>query len=367
MSTYMVAYSDLTYIHNEIRDEVDQAVRRVLDSNWFILGQEVDRFEEEYAEYCGVKHCIGVGNGLDALHLILAAYGIGPGDEVIVPANTFIATALAVSYCGATPVFVDADPDTLLLDISQLESRITSRTKAIMAVHLYGRTAEIGLIREIADRHHLKVIEDAAQAHGAVLDGKRTGNLADAAGFSFYPGKNLGAFGDAGAVTTNDGKLAEKIRALRNYGSEEKYKHIYQGFNSRLDEIQAAILRVKLRYLEEWSRQRQEIAAYYLEQIRNDKLKLPKAPKTESHVWHIFPVFTEEREKFICHLENCGVKSLIHYPIPVHLQEGYRDLGYHRGDFPVAERLAEQEVSIPLWVGMTEQDKEQVVSALNCF
>lgn len=363
----MIAYSDLTYIHNEIREEVDQMMKKVLDSNWFILGKEVEEFEKEYASYCGAKHCIGVGNGLDALHLILAGYGIGAGDEVIVPANTFIATALAVSYCGATPVLVDADEETCNLDIKKIEEKITDKTKAIMAVHLYGRAVEIDEIYKVAEKHNLKVIEDAAQAHCAMLNGKKTGNLGDAAGFSFYPGKNLGAFGDAGAITTNDDLLAKKIRALRNYGSEEKYKHIYKGFNSRLDEMQAGILRIKLKHMNQWTQERQRIAAYYLENISNAKITLPKAPERSQHVWHIFPVFVENREALMKHMESKGIMTLIHYPIPVHLQEGYQELGYKEGDYPVAERLAKQEVSLPLWVGMQKEDLEAVVEALNSF
>ena len=363
----MIAYSDLTYIHNQIREEVDQKVKSVLDSNWFILGKEVEEFEKEYAAYIGAKHCIGVGNGLDALHLILAGYGIGPGDEVIVPANTFIATALAVSYCGATPVLVDADEETCNLDISKIEEKITDKTRAIMAVHLYGQAVDIDKVYEVAKKYNLKVIEDAAQAHNAKWNGKKTGNLGDAAGFSFYPGKNLGAFGDAGAITTSDDELARKIKALRNYGSEEKYKHIYKGFNSRLDEMQAGILRIKLKYMDQWTKERQEIAAYYLEHVKNPRISLPKAPATEQHVWHIFPVFVEDREAFMAHMEARGIKTLIHYPIPVHLQEGYAELGYKEGDYPVAERLAKQEVSLPLWVGMQKEELEAVVEALNSF
>lgn len=363
----VIAYSDLSYIHNEIKDELDAAVRKVLDSNWFIMGEELQKFEEEYAAYCNVKHCIGVGNGLDALHLILAAYGIGPGDEVLVPANTFIATALAVSYCQATPVFVDADASTCHLEVDKIEEKITDKTKAIMAVHLYGRVADMDSICTIAKKHNLRVIEDAAQAHGAMLHGKRVGSLGDAAGFSFYPGKNLGAFGDAGAVTTNDDELARKIRALRNYGSEQKYHHIYKGFNSRLDELQAAILRVKLTRLEEWTKERREIAGYYREHIDNPKITLPVYPETEQHVWHIYSVFTEKRDEFIKYLDDNGIKALIHYPIPVHMQEGYAELGYKQGDYPVAERLASQEVSLPLWVGMTEEEKKHIVDTINRF
>lgn len=363
----MIAYSDFKYIHDEIREEVDAAIKNVLDKNWFILGSEVEKFEEEFADYCGAKYCVGVSNGLDALHLILDAYGIGEGDEVIVPANTYIATALAVSYCGATPVFVDANPETYNIDISKIEEKITDKTKAIMAVHLYGRVLDIPVIYEIADKYGIKVIEDAAQAHNSKLNGIKTGNLGDAAGFSFYPGKNLGAFGDAGAVTTNNAEVAEKIRALANYGSIVKYNHVYKGYNTRLDEIQAAILRVKLRYLDKWTSMRQDIAKIYMDSINNPNIVLPSDGIRESNVWHIFPVFTEDREGLIKHLDSNGVKSLIHYPIPVHLQESYSELGHKKGDFPVAEKIAAEEVSIPLWPGMSEADIEEVIKALNSF
>ena len=363
----MIAYSDLSYIHNEIKGEIDAAIKRVVDSNWFITGEELEKFEEEYREYCGTKYCIGVGNGLDALHLMLEASGIGPGDEVIVPAMTFIATALAVSYCGATPVFVDIDEQSRNLDISKIEQKITDKTKAILAVHLYGRAVDIAAINEIAKKHNLKVFEDAAQAHGAILQGMRTGNMGEAAGFSFYPGKNLGAFGDAGAITTNNAELAAKIFALRNYGSEEKYRHKYAGFNTRLDELQAAVLRVKLHHLEDWTKKRQEIAEYYLNNISNSKIDLPEAGVKGQHVWHIFSVLVEDRKTFMDYLDQKGIKTLIHYPIPVHLQECYTGYGYKEGDFPVAEKIAEREVSLPLWIGMSEEELKQVTDAINAF
>lgn len=363
----MIAYSDLSYIHNEIKGEITAAIKRVVDSNWFITGEELEKFEEEYGKYCGTKYCIGVGNGLDALHLMLEASGIGPGDEVIVPAMTFIATALAVSYCGATPVFVDIDEKSRNLDISKIEEKITDKTKAILAVHLYGRAADIKGIKDIADRYNLLVFEDAAQAHGACLQGIKTGNMGEAAGFSFYPGKNLGAFGDAGAVTTNNADLAAKIAALRNYGSEEKYRHKYAGFNTRLDELQAAVLRMKLKHLEDWTKKRQEIAEYYLHHIHNQKIELPEAGEKGQHVWHIFSVLVKDRKAFIDALDQKGIKTLIHYPIPVHLQECYTGLGYKKGDFPIAEKVAEREVSLPLWAGMSEEEMKQVTDAINGF
>jgi len=361
----MIAYSDLQPIHNQIRDELDEAYRRVMDSGWFIAGNELRQFEREFADYCGTKYCIGVGNGLDALHLILCAYGIGPGDEVIVPANTFIATALAVSYAGATPVFVDCDRDTYNIGAELVEKKITPRTKAVIAVHLYGRMADMRALRDICDRYGLKLIEDAAQAHGAQLDGKRAGSLGDAAGFSFYPGKNLGAMGDAGAVTTDDEALAERIYTLRNYGSREKYHHELQGFNSRLDELQAAFLRIKLGHLEEWTAGRRRIADYYLKVLNADEMKLPFTDDEQNNVWHIFPIMVRDKKAVQDYLSRHNIQTLNHYPIPVHLQGAYRNLGYTRGTFPFAEKYAEREVSLPLWVGMKQEEIERVAACVN--
>ncbi|MBD5467261.1 MAG: DegT/DnrJ/EryC1/StrS family aminotransferase [Lachnospiraceae bacterium] len=361
----MIAYSDLRPIHNQIREELDEAYRRVMDSGWFITGNELEQFEREFASYCGTKYCIGVGNGLDALHIILRAYGIGAGDEVLVPANTFIATALAVSYAGATPVFVDCDESTYNMDPNLVEDKITAHTKAIMAVHLYGRVADMRALREIADRYGLKLIEDAAQAHGAQLNGKRTGSLGDAAGFSFYPGKNLGALGDSGAITTSDEELAERIYTLRNYGSREKYHHELQGFNSRLDELQAAFLRVKLRHLDEWTRERRRIAAYYLKTLNADKMRLPFTGAEQNNVWHIFPVMVKDKKSVQDYLSRYDIQTLNHYPIPVHLQDAYKGSGYTAGMFPNAEKYATEEVSVPLWVGMSQEEMEQVVLAVN--
>lgn len=362
---FMIAYSDLRPIHNQIRAELDEAYYRVMDSGWFITGKELAQFEEEFAAYCGTEYCIGVGNGLDALHIILRAYGIGAGDEVIVPANTFIATALAVSYAGATPVFVDCDENTYNMNPAFVEDKITARTKAVIAVHLYGRVADMRALREIADRYGLKLIEDAAQAHGAQLDGKRAGSLGDASGFSFYPGKNLGALGDGGAITTSDKELAERIYTLRNYGSREKYHHERQGFNSRLDELQAAFLRVKLKHLDEWTEKRRQIAAYYLRTLDADKMKLPYTETEQSNVWHIFPVMVKDKKAVQDYLSRHDIQTLNHYPIPVPMQKAYRELGYAKGAFPIAERYAEQEVSLPLWVGMSQGEMEQVVLRVN--
>lgn len=362
----MIEYLNLRRIHDSIRDELKSAIDRVMDNSWYILGEELDEFEREYAQYCGTKYCIGVGNGLDALRIILQSYGIGQGDEVIVPANTFIATALAVSECGAVPVFADIYDDTYNINPDEVESKLTARTKAIIPVHLYGRIADMKAIRDIADVHGLKVIEDSAQAHGAVLNGKRAGSMGDAAGFSFYPGKNLGALGDGGAITTNDEELYIKAKTLRNYGSLEKYYHRCIGINSRLDEMQAAILRVKLKYLDQWTRERQEIAGYYIRNINNGRIVLPKESK-EDNVWHVFPIFCEDREDLQRHLSKAGIASQIHYPIPVHLQKAYDYLGYKNGDYPVSEKLAGAELSIPLWCGMKEEEKLLVIEALNSF
>lgn len=363
----MIDFSNLEPIHNQIRKELDDAYRLVMNRGWYIMGEQLELFEQEYASYCATKYCIGVGNGLDALHLILEGYGITSGDEVIVPANTYIATALAVSYCNATPVFVDCDPRTFNIDVNKVEERITSRTKAIISVHLYGRVADMNPLRKIADHYGLKLIEDAAQAHGARYKGKRVGSLGDAAGFSFYPGKNLGAFGDGGAVTTNDKNLADKIKVLRNYGSDAKYHHIYKGYNSRLDEMQAAFLRVKLRYLEEWTSKRRAIAEFYLENIKRNDVILPISLKEQENVWHIFPIMVTDRNRRQQYLLENGIQTLNHYPIPIHLQEAYRELGYHKGTFPIAERYATEEISLPMWVGMTEKDCEEVCRRVNEF
>ncbi len=362
----MIPYADFKRMHKGVKDEIHSAIDRVLDADWYILGKELEQFEQKYASYCGTQYCLGVGNGLDALHIILRAYGIGAGDEVIVPSDTFIATALAVSYCGAKPVFVDVCENSYNLNPVLLENKITENTKAVMVVHLYGRMADVESIRDIAKKYHLKVIEDAAQAHGAMIDKKRAGSLGDAAGFSFYPGKNLGAFGDAGAITTNDKELYEKAKIIRNYGSNVKYHHIYKGFNSRMDEMQAAVLKIKLKYLDEWTSERKRIAEYYKKNISNDKIQLP-VEDDKDNVWHIFPVFCEERNKLQNYLADNGIMTQIHYPIPVHLQEAYRDLHYKKGDFPVAEKIADTELSLPIWYGMTTTEMEQVVQVLNRF
>ena len=320
-----------------------------MDSGWYLLGKELEAFESEFAAFCGVRHCVGCGNGLDALHLILRGYDIGVGDEVIVPAHTFIATWLAVSYAGARPVPVDVDPVYYNLDTDKIEGAITSRTRAIIPVHLYGHPADMGPISAIADKYGLKVVEDAAQAHGAHYKGVPCGGLGDAAAFSFYPGKNLGAFTDAGAVITNDDALASKISKLRNYGSSVKYHHELMGINSRIDELTAAILRVKLSRLNEWNARRQHIAQSYLDEFADNRcVACPQVMEGCQHAWHLFVVRHQKRDVLQRALSACGIGSLIHYPIPPHLSEAYGFLGYKKGAFKVAEQVADEVLSLPI-------------------
>lgn len=360
-----IPFLDLTAPYQELHTELDAAYRRVMESGWYILGEEVDAFEHEFAAYCGTKHCIGVGNGLEALHLILRACQIGEDDEVIVPTNTFIATWLAVSYAGAKPVPVEPDPRTYNLSPNHLEAAITSKTKAIMPVHLYGQPADMDQIMQIAERHNLKVIEDAAQAHGARYKGHMSGSLGHAAGFSFYPGKNLGALGDAGAIVTNDEKLAERVRMLRNYGSKEKYYHDIRGFNSRLDEMQAAFLRLKLIHLDNWNEHRQKIASFYFRYLVDlPDLILPFVPDWASPVWHIFPIQYPKRDALQQFLKSKGVGTLIHYPVPPHLSNAYAELGIPKCSFPIAEALASYELSLPMGPHLSLDDAEYVVNAI---
>lgn len=360
-----VTYANFRRMHGAIEDELKEAMDSVYESQWFIQGANLDRFEDAFAAYCGTEHCIGTGNGLDALRLMLEAYGIGEGDEVIVPANTFIATALAVSYVGATPVFIDSDPNTLLMDPDKIEAAITPATKAILVVHLYGKLAEFEKTKAIAEKHGLFLFEDAAQAHGATDGSNMAGRIGEAAAFSFYPGKNLGAFGDAGAVTTSNAEAAQKIRALGNYGSHQKYEHIYKGVNSRLDEMQAAILLAKLSHLDAWNEERKAIARAYYDGIHNDTISLPPFDKTS--VQHIFPVFCETRNQLQDHLAEHGIHAQIHYPTPIHLQKAYEDLGLDEGSFPVAEKIARTELSIPLYPGMSDDEIAYVIDALNAY
>ena len=360
-----IQFLDLKTPHEVLRSELREAFERVLDSGWYILGDEVKQFEREFAEFCQTDYCVGVGNGLEALHLILRAYGIGEGDEVIVPSNTYIATWLAASYAGAKPVPVEPDEHTYNINPTRIESAITARTKAIIAVHLYGQPADMDAINTIAKKHGIKVIEDAAQAHGALDKGRPVGSLGDAAGFSFYPGKNLGAIGDGGAVTTNDSILAETIRMLSNYGSEKKYQNEIKGFNSRLDELQASFLRVKLKRLNEWNSRRKNIAEIYLDALSKSNLGLPFVPQWADPVWHLFVIRHNSRKQLQDLLTASNIGSMIHYPIPPHLQIAYSDLGYKNGDFPIAELIHEQVLSLPIGPIMSNNEVEHIASIIN--
>jgi dTDP-4-amino-4,6-dideoxygalactose transaminase len=341
-------------MHKLIRSEIMQSFQDVYDANWFVMGKKLEAFEKEYAAFNDTKFSIGVSNGLDALHLALKALNVTKGDEVIVPSNTYIATALAASYVGATPVFVEPDQNTYNINPANIEAAITSKTKVIMPVHLYGQACDMDAIMTIAKKHNLFVVEDNAQAHGATFNGKITGSFGNANGTSFYPGKNLGALGDAGAVTTNDETIAKKIAMLRNYGSEKKYHNEEIGFNMRLDEVQAGFLSVKLKHLNEWTKQRKEIAKQYNEALKNvSDLVLPSVHANATHVYHLYVIKTKNRDGLQKHLSENGIGTLIHYPIPPHLQKAYQSLGLKKGSFPIAEELADNCLSLPIWPGMT--------------
>jgi dTDP-4-amino-4,6-dideoxygalactose transaminase len=344
-----IPFLDLKAPYIELKNELDAAYHRVMNSGWYVLGGEVEAFEQEFSDYCETKYSIGVGNGLEALHLILRAMEISEGDELIVPANTYIATWLAVSYAGATPIPVEPDISTYNIDPAKIEAAITSKTKAIIAVHLYGQPADMDLINSIAKKYGIKVIEDAAQAHGARYKGRRVGSLGDAAGFSFYPGKNLGAFGDGGAVTTSDEQLADKIRLLRNYGSRIKYQNEVKGYNSRLDELQAAFLRVKLTKLDEWNERRKQVAQYYLVQLSEiADLKLPYVPEWAEPSWHLFVVTHPQRDRLQMHLDSAEIGNLIHYPIPPHLSMAYNSDNCSKDSFPMTENMSKKILSLPI-------------------
>ena len=362
-----IPFASVEVMHKEIEEEMLAAFKRVYDNNWFIQGKEVSEFEKEFATYCGASYCVGCGNGLDALYLILRAYGIGAGDEVIVPSNTYIATALAVSYTGAKPVFVEPCPESFNINPSLIEAAITKDTKAIMAVHLYGQPADMDEIKELAKKYNLKVIEDSAQAHGAIYKNNHTGSLGDAAGFSFYPGKNLGALGDGGAIVTNDKELADKCRALGNYGSDYKYHHIYKGNNSRLDEVQAALLRVKLKKLDAWNKRRNEIANRFINEIDNDEIVLPVTLSERTHVYHIFGIRCERRGELERYLSENGIGTNKHYPIPMHMQGAYADLNIPEGTYPIAEEISRTELSIPMYYGMTEDEVSYIIDKINSW
>jgi dTDP-4-amino-4,6-dideoxygalactose transaminase len=354
-------------MERDLEQDLRGAFDRVFRRSWYIGGAEDEAFEQAFADYCGARHCIGVGNGLDALMLALKALDIGAGDEVIVPSSTFIATALAVTYVGAKVVFVEPDIHTCNIDPARIEGAITEHTRAIMPVHLYGQACDMDPIMAIARSHGLKVVEDCAQAHGATYKGRRVGTFGDAAGFSFYPGKNLGGLGDAGAVVTNDDALAERVRALGNYGSDYKYHHIYKGNNSRLDELQAAFLLAKLPHLDRMNAERRRIADRYISGMHNPRVELPCVRADCVPVWHIFAVRCDARDALEQYLEARGIGTNKHYPIPMHLQECYRDLGFKRGDFPIAEAISATELSLPMYYGMTEGEIEYVIDAINAF
>ena len=362
-----IPFVSFKQLENELDFELREAFERVYNRSWYIQGKEDDNFEKLFAQYCHSQYCVGVGNGLDALFLALKAVGIKAGDDVIVPSNTYIATALAVTYTGATPIFVEPDIRTFNIDPLRIESAITENTKAIMPVHLYGQPCDMNAIMKIAKKYDLYVIEDCAQAHGAKYNGKVIGSFGDISGFSFYPGKNLGALGDAGAIVTDDLVLAQRVRALGNYGSDYKYHHIYQGNNSRLDELQAAFLSAKLLHLEKINEERSKIAKRYLTEIKNPQIILPYVPDYSNPVWHIFAVRCKRREELEKYLNEFGIGTNKHYPIPIHLQECYKNLEYKEGDFPIAEEISKTELSIPLYYGMTDDEIGYVVDKVNEF
>lgn len=354
-------------MEKELDKDLRAAFERVYSRSWYIEGVEDEAFEKAFAEYCDADYCVGVGNGLDALVMALKGLGVGTGDEVIVPSNTYIATALAVTYVGATPVFVEPDIRTFNINPALIETAITDKTKAIMPVHLYGQSCDMDLIMEIARKYNLFVVEDCAQAHGATYKGKKIGTFGDAAGFSFYPGKNLGALGDAGATITNNKELADKIRAYGNYGSDYKYHHIYKGNNSRLDEMQAAFLAAKLPHLERMNVERRRIAQMYLDGIKNLEVVLPFVPDYAVPVWHIFGIRCKRRAELEKFLNEKGIGTNKHYPIPMHLQDCYKDLGFKQGDFPIAEEISATELSIPMYYGMTDEQIQYVIDCINEF
>jgi dTDP-4-amino-4,6-dideoxygalactose transaminase len=365
----MISFLDLKKVNDQYREELEAAVKEVLDSGWYILGKQNEAFEEEFAAYCGTRFALGVANGLDALILVLEAYKelgrLNEGDEVLVPSNTYIASILAISKAGMVPVLVEPDPATFLINPEKIEEKITDRTKAIMPVHLYGQLCDMAAINRLAQQHGWLVIEDSAQSHGAVQNGRMSGNLGDASGFSFYPGKNLGALGDAGAVTTSDEELAYTLKALRNYGSHKKYHHLFKGVNSRLDELQAAFLRIKLRRLQESTARRRAAAEFYLKHINHPGITLPKVVQPEGHVWHLFVVRSEERDRLQQYLQEQGVQTIIHYPIAPHNQDAYME--WKGQEFPVSEALHRQVISLPISDVITGEELEKVAEVVNRF
>ncbi len=359
----VIKFLDLHKINERFRVEFDKKVKEVLDSGWYIHGKQDELFEKHFAEFCGVKHCIGCANGLDALNLIIKGFGFKEGDEIIVPANTYIASILAISENGCTPILVEPDINTYNINPDLIEEKITKNTKAIMVVHLYGQAVRMDKIWQVAKKHGLKIIEDSAQAHGAVYKGKKTGSLGDASGFSFYPGKNLGCLGDGGCVTINDDELAARIRAIANYGSDRKYHHIYKGINSRLDEFQAAFLDVKLSCLNEDNSRRREISKFYRENIKNPKIILPKVYDENAHVWHIFAVRTPKRDEFQKYLADNGIQTIIHYPTPPHKQDAYKE--WNELSYPITEEIHNTVLSLPISPVITDEEAARVVEVIN--
>lgn len=361
----MIKFLDLHKINQRFKSEIDLAIREVLESGWYLLGEKNKAFEENFAKYCETKFSIGCANGLDALHLAIRAYDFPKDSEIIVPANTYIASILAISNCGLKPILVEPNLETYNIDVDLIEAKITEKTKAIVVVHLYGQAVEMEKIWELAKKYNLKIIEDSAQAHGAIYQGKKVGNLGDIGCFSFYPGKNLGALGDGGSITTNDEEVAIKIRAIANYGSLIKYENIYKGLNSRLDEIQAAILDLKLQFLDADNQQRREIAKIYRENIKNEKIVLPKPYKEESHVWHLFVIRTKDRDKLQEYLKIKGIQTLIHYPIPPHKQNAYKE--WNNLSFPITEKIHKEVLSLPISPAMNKEEAFYIAQILNEF
>lgn len=361
----MIKFLDLEKVNNRFRKEIDARFKNILDKGWYLQGEENEKFSREFANYCGTEYAVGVANGLDAINLIIRAYGFGAGDEIIVPSNTYIATILAISENGCTPVLVEPDINTYNINPDLIEEKITNKTKAIIVVHLYGQAVQMEKIWAIAKKYNLKVIEDSAQAHGAIYQGKRTGSLSDASAFSFYPGKNLGCMGDGGAVTTNDKEVYNKVKAIANYGSDRKYHHIYKGVNSRLDELQAAVLDVKLPHLDNDNARRREISKYYRENIKNEKIILPKTYDENAHVWHIFAIRTENRDELQKHLETNGIQTNIHYPTPPHKQGAYKE--WENQSYPISEEIHRTILSLPISPVMTAEEVKKVVEVVNEF
>lgn len=362
-----VKFADFLRQYEFIKQDINNAIQGVLDSGWYIMGNELDRFEHEFAGYIGSKYAVGCASGTEAIALALMAIGVGNGDEVLTVPNTAVPTATGISMTGAVPTFVDIDPKTLMMDIKLVEQRISEKTKAIIPVHLFGSSVDLGPLIEIASTYNIPIIEDCAQSCGTEYGGRKTGSIGCCGTFSFYPSKNLGCYGDGGAVTTNDEVLYEKLKMLRNYGQVRRYHHASPGINSRLDEIQAAILRVKLTKLDEWNRRRNHIAEMYRECLQNLPVIIPSLLKENKHSYHLYVILVEEREKFVQYLQSEGIQTLIHYPIPVHMQEVYKCLGNQKGDFPIAERVAEQIVSLPMWPELTDEEINYVCKKISAF